>query len=57
MPYDRTTNHDQTPKKYTTQGGVSNEDHPMAICMLPDHQMPSDIKLCLAFLMFRHENV
>jgi len=38
----------------------------MAICILPYHQMPSDIKLCLAFLivpindlglMFGHGNV
>jgi hypothetical protein len=46
------------PKSTQLGGGVAtNEDHPMAICILPYHQMLGDIKFCLTFLMFGHGNV
>jgi hypothetical protein len=32
-------------------GASTNEDHLMAICILLYHRTPSDIKLCLAFLL------
>ncbi len=46
--------------------GSTNEDLLMAICILPYHRTPNDIKLCIAFLivptndlglMFGHGNV
>jgi hypothetical protein len=38
-------------------GGSTNEDHLMAICILPYHRMPSDMKLCLAFLIVPTNNL
>jgi hypothetical protein len=38
-------------QKVHNLGGSTNEDHPMAIFILPYHRTPGDIKLCLAFLM------